>query len=517
MKKLSLIFLSAVLCGLTYAEVKMPSIFGDNMLLQRDMSVKIWGKADANAKVDVSFAGQKKSTKADVNGNWSLKLDKMSANKNPQEMTISENGKIGKTIKNILVGEVWIAGGQSNMQWNIYSTTEYKNFAERAKYPTIRYFNQNTCTLAKEPAFDSPKYSSWLSIENPKNFAGCSAVGLYFAEKLMKDLDVPVGIVFTALGASKMICWLPEEKITSLPYLQKGWKNFQDGMAKYDYKKAYAKWEKDVVAWEEQVKQAKAQNKAFNVKKPFEPDPLSCLNLKNQTPVYLYNGVVAPIAGYGARGVIWYQGESDSYGETLTNFQSQFGLILDAWREKFENPKLHFIHSQLASFGKGHAWPMTRWQQYLCSKNFKRVSVVCIADLGEKDDVHPRDKDIVGDRFAKLALEKVYGKKVGGLAPEVEKVSYKNDTAVVQFNTYGYALIGKGEPRGFEVRVNGKWCKAKAMLSGNSVIVKSLTGENVEAVRYLWCVWSKPEAWLFSKNGLPAFSFTHPLNLTSIL
>ena len=134
-KKISLmIIFASIFSSMSYAEIKMPSIFGDNMLLQRDMAVKIWGKADANAKVDVAFAGQKKSTQADANGNWSLKLNKMPANKNPQEMIIFENGKIGKTIKNILVGEVWFTGGQSNMNWGIYNTDGYKDFAKRANY-----------------------------------------------------------------------------------------------------------------------------------------------------------------------------------------------------------------------------------------------------------------------------------------------------------------------------------------------------------------------------------------------
>ena len=135
MKKITLLFLSLAFSIASFAEIKMPKIFSDNMLLQRHAYVKIWGKADANAKVDVEFAGQQKSAKADAKGNWSLKLDKMPANKNPQEMKISENGKLCKTIKNILVGEVWVAGGQSNMEWPVRRTSDAKEAIARAKYP----------------------------------------------------------------------------------------------------------------------------------------------------------------------------------------------------------------------------------------------------------------------------------------------------------------------------------------------------------------------------------------------
>ena len=180
MKLLKLCSIAVIVASPLFAEIKMPKIFSDDMLLQREMPVKIWGKADANAKVDVEFASQKKSTKADANGNWSLRLDKMSANKNPQEMKISENGKLGKTIKNILVGEVWVAGGQSNMEWRLFQSSDATKAMDRAKYPLMRYFHQ-PIKMGKTPQFDSPEKSHWI-VADGKNMAMTSAVGFYFAE-----------------------------------------------------------------------------------------------------------------------------------------------------------------------------------------------------------------------------------------------------------------------------------------------------------------------------------------------
>ena len=184
MKKITLLFLSFAFSIASFAEIQMPKIFSDNMLLQRHAYVKIWGKADANAKVDVEFAGQQKSAKADAKGNWSLKLDKMPANKNPQEMKISENGKLGKTIKDVLVGEVWIAGGQSNMQWPIARSQDAKKNIAEANNPLIRYFSQSTSKLSKTPEFSSTN-GVW-TIPSPKVVGNYSAVGYLFAKNLQR-------------------------------------------------------------------------------------------------------------------------------------------------------------------------------------------------------------------------------------------------------------------------------------------------------------------------------------------
>ncbi|MBP3359206.1 MAG: hypothetical protein J6K91_09885 [Opitutales bacterium] len=509
-KKISLmIIFASIFSSMSYAEIKMPSIFGDNMLLQRDMAVKIWGKADANAKVDVAFAGQKKSTQADANGNWSLKLNKMPANKNHQQMIIFENGKLGKTIKDILVGEVWIAGGQSNMGWTLANATNGAKYVAQANNPLIRYYSQYTRSLSKTPAFDTTK-GKWTK-PSPKVAGGYSAVGYLFAEKLQKDLDVPVGIVFTALGGSRMVAWIPEDKINDLEFTKNLYKNFLQKNANYDINKARANWKVAKKKWDEKAKLLKAKNKKVP-RAPKAPNPVSYMSVQ-ATPVYLYNAVVAPLVGLSARGVVWYQGESDANPNSLKFFGEQFELIVKSWREKFENPDLAFIQVQLAQYTAvpKNDWPLTRWKQYLATKSISKCYMANIIDCGEEKDIHPKDKTTVANRMENIALYEIYGQKnICPYGPIMNSVKYSADSAEISFNLFGQKLIGKGEPRGFDVKVNGEWKPAKAELVGKKVkVVAEKSNGKIEGVRYLWKNWCMDDVWLFNQNQLPALSFIH--------
>ena len=507
MKKTSLVFLSALVCGFSYAKIWLPKIYSDNMLLQRDAQVKIRGTADANARIDVSFAGQKKSTKADANGNWSLKLDKMSANKTPQEMTISENRKIGKTIKNILVGEVWVAGGQSNMEWPIRNTVDGKDAVARAKYPNLRYFAQHGYDTNKgHNKQEESTNGRWIVADN--NVGGWSAAGFYFAEKLMKDLDVPVGIVYASRGATSMIAWIPDERLNLQEHTKTCKAKFLADLGKYDYKGKLAKHNKKMADAKVEDEKRKAEGKP----KATRPWDFHLPPLPNtpwaigSTPSFMYNLLVYPVRGYTVRGVIWYQGEGDASGERCKNFEIQMKQVVDSWREAFENKNMYFYWAQLTSF-KGK-WQEARWRQLKARNNIHNSGVINIIDAGEKDNIHPKYKTEVGVRFEGLALREVYGRKdVYPYSPEFKSATYSDDTAKVSFNTFGRNLQLRGKARGFEVKVAGKWQNANATLSGNEVLVKSANGGKVEGVRYLWKGWADPDVCLYNQDDLPAFSF----------
>ena len=486
------------------AEIKMPRIFSDNMLLQRDMFVKVWGEADANAQVDVAFGGQKKSTKADASGNWSLKLDKMSANKNPQEMTVSENGKIGKVIKNVLVGEVWIAGGQSNMEWRLYQSSDGKAAMARAKYPHLRCFQQRRA-ITKYPQKDSQPDATWL-VADGKNFSMVTAVGFYFAERLMQDLDVPVAIISASRGASKMSCWIPREyhsKCESYKNYLAEFEKVEAGYCEAVYKKRAA--EHKQLLEDVANKKRKPLKNWWLAKIP--PNPISPWH-DFHSPSYLYNAMLAPIAGYGLRGAIWYQGESDTYPEEIDAFAEKLVVLVDAWREKFENPDLSFIQVQLAPYTIGNRdWALGRWQQLKACDMTKNLGVINIIDCGEEREIHPVDKTTVGNRLALLAMKDVYKKDVNAYAPKFKSAKYSKDSAEILFDSFGRKLETKGDARGFEVCVNGKWEKGVVSFNNGKVVVKSANGAEISGVRYLWKNWARPDAWLFNQDGLPAFSF----------
>ncbi len=512
MKFTKILFLTVVVFlseTVAFSAIKMSSIFSDNMMFQRDMPIKVWGSVSAGAKVEVEFGGIKKSAKVNDNGDWSVVLEKMLANKVPQEMVVFENGKVGKRIKNILVGEVWILGGQSNMGFKVSKTIGAEKTISKANYPEIRYFGQNTWALSKTPRKTAPT-GVW-KVVTPENVGDMSAVGVLFAEDLQRNLDVPVGLVFTALGAAQMIAYIPEDKVRDLSYTRDVYDDFIKRNATYSYERAKKAWDRDVEKWKKECEKARAENRKEPRKSGFAPNTVS-FHPPFCTPSYVYNAVISPIEGFSVRGVLWYQGESDSADKRLENFVEQFDLLTSAWREKFGNPTMPFLCVQLASFDiKNRDWAETRWKQYLCTKSIKNNYMVSIIDTGEKDDIHPRDKTLVGERLAKLALYEIYEKKdIVPYGPIFKDAKYEGDKVTISFELNGKKLATKEAPRGFEVQIDGKWCIAKPELKGDKVIVraadKSLKGE-IEGVRYLWKNWAMPDVWLFDSQYLPAIPF----------
>ena len=493
-----------------FAEINMPKIFGDNMVFQANKSAKVWGTSLPNAKVDVEFGWQKVSAKADENGVWSTELVAMKSDKNPRELVISENGNVAKKISNVLVGEVWVLGGQSNMEWRLVPTTDAQAAVARANYPTIRYFSQNGRAMAQTPQTDSPEGSQWL-VCSPKTAPSFSGVGFYFAEQLAKDLDVPVALIYTPLGATAMESWIPQKDFAKSEALKSSWREFENETKNYDYQKALQAHKKKVADFDAKVAKAKAEKKpvpgcAWDFKIP--PSKFSA-KPDFRTPAYHYNAKVAPLGKFAVRGVLWYQGESDSSGWQLESFEEQFKILVSAWRENWGNKKLPFLYVQLASYSTSADWPATRWAQFNCLKNIKNVGMANIIDLGEKHEIHPRNKTDVGLRLENIALKDVYGKSdVCAYGPMFSKVKYSNAIALVKFDCSGKKLVGRGNPRGFEVLSNGEWKQpASADIKKNSVELTSPDGGSIEGVRYLWLNWAQPQVWLFNEDGLPASSF----------
>ncbi len=244
--------------------------------------------------------------------------------------------------------------------------------------------------------------------------------------------------------------------------------------------------------------------------KPLEFTPYS----NNMVPVQHWNAKAAPLAGLAARGVVWYQGEQESgYGSGNPAAVAEFGAMYEnmvaAWREKWGDEKLWFLCVQLPSYGGGKLWAELRAQQLAAAEKLKHSKIANAIDLGDEKDVHPRDKTLVGERLAKIAERAVYGKKsVAAFAPKFASAEFSGGGALVKFNSFGRKLAGKGEPRGFELKIGGKWVGAKPEIRRGAVFVASPDGKSVpEGVRYLWKPWAKPDAWLYSTADLPAFPF----------
>ena len=516
MKKLSAFILILASAAVLCAEIAMPKIFGDNMVLQSGKPVKVWGKADANSKVRVSYAGKNAEAKASADGLWSLHLPPLAASKKPEQFKVFENGKIAKTFSNVLAGEVWIAGGQSNMEFTIRNSTDFDAFkkrmaAEPQKYSLIRFIKPKKSNISKTKLFDFDCDAEWTDIVSNPDFRFSSAVAFYFAERLVNELDVPIGLVITPLGGSSMTAWVPEEFLKGEPTFERELAAFNEKLATYDYQKALETFNRRVAEYEESVKAAKAAGKP-EPKKPYDlqpvwtPDPITPTNIRF-TPAWLYNAKIAPIAGYTARGVIWYQGEANLTGRLDGTFTSRFNRLMQAWRAEWQDENLPFIFAQLPSFGRQRSWPETRWQQFESFKQTPNSHIVITIDTGEENDIHPKQKTPVADRFARIALNKYYGKNITAYGPLPVSAKFDADSAVVKLDCKT-ALKCRGNPRGFEARSGGKWVEAKAQVSPKGFVkISSTDGAEIDAVRYAWFDWAVPQVCLFDSEDLPAAPF----------
>lgn len=512
LKKLNCLFICIGFAVSAFGAVKMPSIFSDNMMFQRDMPAPVWGTAEPNADILVEFGGKKVSTKAEISGKWRVVLPKMKADKTPKEMTVFENSMPAKKIKNILVGEVWVASGQSNMEWNVSGTDTAEETKKVADYPQMRYFRQRGDFASGKPLDDCVN-GRWV-VTTPREVASYSAVGFYFAERLMKELDVPVGIIYAALGATPMHTWLPADKLDANEGLKIDVQNHKKRMQGYDYNALHKKWEGEVKKHIDARKDAirKREKKLprpsnFVQNEPIPEDPQG----PRQLPSGSFNAKIAPILGFAVRGVIWYQGEGDAHSHRVGHFEETFELLINTWRERWGQKDMPFYFVQLTSHYRPHDWPGARQAQENVSRKLKNAEMAVTVDVGLEKEIHPPKKKPVGVRLANLALKNIYKKDVVyPYSPFFKSMELKGDsTAVITFKTGGRKLECKGEPRGFEILTpDGKWLPAKASFDGKKVELKSPGGERIMAARYLWKAWAGDDVCIFNQDGLPAAPFT---------
>ena len=491
LRKLNCIFAMACFAASAFGVVKMPSIFSDNMMFQRDMPAPVWGTAEPNADILVEFGGKKVSTKAEISGKWRVVLPKMKADKNPKDMTILENSMPAKKIKNILVGEVWVASGQSNMEWNVSGTDTAAETKKEADYPMMRYFRQRGDFASGKPLEDCVN-GRWV-VTTPREVSSYSAVGFYFAERLMKELDVPVGIIYAALGATPMHTWLPADKLDANEGLKTDVQNHKKRMQGYDYNALHKKWEGEVKQYIDARKDAirKREKKLprpshFVQNEPIPEDPQG----PRQLPSGSFNAKIAPILGFAVRGVIWYQGEGDAHTHRVGHFEETFELLINTWRER---------------------WGQNEVDKAAREVMLKNAEMAVTVDVGLEKEIHPPKKKPVGVRLANLALKNIYKKDVVyPYSPFFKSMELKGDsTAVISFKTGGRKLECRGEPRGFEILTPaGEWLPAKASFDGKKVELKSPGGEKIMGARYLWKAWAGDDVCIFNQDGLPAAPFT---------
>jgi sialate O-acetylesterase len=480
MTRLALLWLLLAPVLETRAELKPNALFSDGMVLQRDFACPVWGTAAAGTEVAVEIAGQKKSAKAGADGKWSLKLDPLPAG-GPHELKIG-----GATLKDVLVGEVWICSGQSNMEWSVNSSANPAEEKAAANHPKLRHFG-----VKKNPA-DTPQaevVGSW-KVCSPENVGSFTAVGYYFGRELLKSLDVPIGLIHTSWGGTAAELWTKNELLAGNPEL----KPLVD-----DFPKRMKSYETALENHPKAVEKAKAEGKP-EPRKPSKPMAPSCL----------YNGMIAPLLPYGIRGAIWYQGESNA--SRAKQYETLFPLMIKNWREDWGQGDFPFGFVQLANFMARKPEPgESNWAELRDAQTktlaLPNTGMAVIIDIGDEKDIHPKNKQDVGKRLAAWAQAQVYGQSIVYSGPLFDSCKAEGTSIRVAFKHVGGGLVAKGDGlKGFAIAgEDGKFVWADAKIDGETVVVSSPKVEKPAAVRYAWA--DNPDCNLYNKEGFPASPF----------
>jgi sialate O-acetylesterase len=508
----SLCLLLTCLALTAHAELKLPAIIGDNMVLQQKQVNPIWGWDAPGTEVTVTFADQTKTAKADAKGKWTVKLDPVPVNAKP--VTITIKGSSTRELKNVLVGEVWVCSGQSNMGFNLSSTWDADLDIAQAKHPLIRLIS--VPQVGTQEIQDDFK-GQWEEC-SPTNAGQFTAVGYHFGRVLHEMLGVPVGLIDNAWGGSACEAWVKRDVLEKDPRFASiiaKWKQTEATFTQEAFEKQVADHKVKVDAWAQARKEAIKAGKPVAGNPPRAPqNPLT----GQHRPGNLYAGVLHPTIGYGIKGVVWYQGESNA--SRAKEYRDLFPFMIEHWRKEWQQGDFPFYWVQLADFKDYQAepddrdWAELREAQTLTMSKLPKTGQCVITDLGEANDIHPKNKRDVAERLARWALANDYGQKIVFRSPELKDAKFEGGKALLTFDyaPTGLRTVDKDEVQGFAIcGEDKKWVWAKANIIGgskkgtNQIEVSAEGVTKPVAVRYAWA--DNPVCNVYSAEGLPVTPF----------
>jgi sialate O-acetylesterase len=488
---LGLALLDTVCC--VRADVKLHGLFSDNMVLQQAVRAPVWGWADEGERVTVSFRGEKVSATAH-NGKWMVKLPGLKAG-GPETLIVEGKNRI--ELKNVLVGEIWICSGQSNMEWPLGKSFEAEKDIAGAANPNLRLFTVPKLK-ANEPVSDVK--GSWQE-SNADTVKSFSAVAWYFGRDLQKARGVPVGLIHTSWGGSPAEVWIREAVLAANPDYKR------DILAPYPAQAR--KFQEELAKWEKETEELRKEGK-----QPARGRPWA-----NWKPAELYNGMIAPLIPFAIKGAIWYQGESNA--GRAHQYRTLFPDMIKNWRSDWGQGDFPFLEVQLAPWDKNKKrppeeitalpgesdWAELREAQLFATKVLPKVGMAVITDVGDKDDIHPTKKEPVGARLALQARAVAYGEKIVSSGPLFKGMKIKGAKVILTFDSVDGGLESRGgRLRGFSVCGDDrKFVWANAEIDDGKVVVSSPQVPKPAAVRYGWADY--PVVNLFNKEGLPASPF----------
>jgi len=490
-----------VACGAKTAEVRLPAAVGDHMVVQRGRPITVWGWTDPGAEVKVTMGNASAVATANPAGRFQVALPALEAG-GPHAITVAGANTI--ELKDVLVGDVWICSGQSNMAMTVQRSNNAEEEAAAAKYPNIRLLTVER-HAATEPEKD---WKGLWVLCSPETVPGFAAAGYFFGRHLHNHLKVPIGLINTSWGGTPSEAWTSPEMVEQEDAFAPIVKRFQDQVASYP--QAKARWEKTkderLAKWKEAVAKAKEAGK----RPPRRPGPPQDPTLSSHRPSNLYNGMIAPLVPMRICGAIWYQGESNA------GRAQQYGTIFPAmivdWRRHWGQGDFPFLFVQLANFRQraeqpgDSAWAELREAQ-LKTLDLPNTGMAVIIDIGEAGDIHPKNKQDVGKRLALAARSVAHNERLTYSGPIYHGMGREDNKLRLTFDHVGKGLVAKGgDLKGFAIAAEDKkWVWADATIDGRTVLVWADGIQEPVAVRYGWA--ENPECTLYNQAGLPASPF----------
>ena len=484
------------------ATVSLPSMFSDHMVVQRDRDLPVWGWAKPGETVEVTIDGAQRSTQADDAGAWRVTVPPLQAEDNPFTLTV--RGENTLEIKDVLAGEVWICSGQSNMFFNVARIMRRMDDPPDAAQPAaddqLRLFK-----VERETA-DTPQQdvSGQWAVADEEAIRGFSAVGYYFGQDLRSALDVPVGLIQSAWGGTPADAWTSWERLAAHPELKPIVERYHS--EKLQRETIQSEYNDKVQAWKKKAREAKEKGDK-RPRRPRKPRQLR----PSHYPAHLYNAMIAPLVPFAIRGAVWYQGESNA-GRAY-QYRTLLPAMIRTWRESW-GYDFPFGIVQLTNFRKPQsqpdeksAWAELREAQLMTAQQVPHTGLAVIIDIGEADDIHPKNKWDVGKRLALWARDEVYNQDVVSSGPIYNHFTKEGDRIRLHFDHVDGGLAARGDSlEGFVIAgPDKKFHWADAEIDGDTVVVESEKVDNPVSVRYGWA--NNPPANLYNEAGLPATPF----------
>jgi sialate O-acetylesterase len=490
--------LALLLCqrGQSHAELALAAPFRDGAVLQHGKPLPVWGTARAGEQVTIKFSGQSKSAYAGRDGQWKVQLDPLPVSADPSTLTaIGENTVL---VNDVLVGEVWLCSGQSNMNFPLGGAQDAEREIGEANHPLIRYFDVRS-SISPEPLESAE--GQWKTC-SPETAGQFTAVGYFFARELHRQLGAPVGIIKATLGGSPIEAWMSAEALDSTPAsstARREWDRTSAG-----YRKRFAEYQQQLAAWRSRAAQAKAAGQPFT-----EATPLLAYEESDRSmPAGLYNGFIHPLEPLRLAGFLWYQGESNV--ERAADYRILFPKMIRQWRHGFQQPELPFLFVQLPNFNDAGDATSQKWawlrEAQAAARVLPNVGMAVTIDVGDPADLHPRNKAEVGRRLALTALRQIYKRDVEDCGPVLRDVQREGSSLQLRMD-HAKGLQFKGSSMGtFTIAgPDRRFVPAEARIDGQVIHVAALAVEEPIAVRFAWE--NNPSAALINSAGLPAAPF----------